>query len=201
MTPVNPSRPHACNHLSSQHRRKGNGRCLVPDCKCDFGPGPVPRSSFIPPRARPARGTATVDGSGIVVAFKPPEREPARRKLENMLWSRLAEAGLPEPQKEYRFAKPEGRMFRADGFYPPDLLIEVDGGVFMPGGGRHTRGSGFSDDCEKLNIATVLGYRVLRFTKDMIRSGMAVEHIRRALERHAPPLQMPLTGGSIVDAG
>lgn len=115
-----------------------------------------------------------------------------------MLWRRIEDAGLPQPAKEFRFAVPLGRQFRADGFYEPDLLIEVDGGVFMPGGGRHTRGSGFSEDCVKTNLAAILGYRVLRFTKDMIRDGTAVDHLRRALEPRSTPAQMSLIGGTVA---
>lgn len=61
---------------------------------------------------------------------------------------------------EYRFHP--SRMWRADFAIPSaKILIEIDGGVWS--GGRHTRGSGFVGDMEKLNAAAVLGYRVLRF--------------------------------------
>ncbi len=54
------------------------------------------------------------------------------------------------------------RRWRADFAIPSEkLLIEIDGGVWS--GGRHTRGAGFIGDCEKLNAAAVLGYRVLRY--------------------------------------
>ena len=65
------------------------------------------------------------------------------------------------------------------GYGGAPVLIEVDGGTWVAG--RHTTGSGFAVDCEKLNEATVLGYRVLRFTPAMVESGQALATIERAL--------------------
>lgn len=62
---------------------------------------------------------------------------------------------------EYRFCPT--RRFRADYFIPRlNLLVEYEG-VFG-GKSRHTNVCGYSADCEKYNLATVLGYRVLRYT-------------------------------------
>ena len=77
-----------------------------------------------------------------------------------------------------------GRRWRADlitdaVWGKPQVLIEVDGGSWIAG--RHTSGAGFAADCEKLNEATILGYRVLRFTPEMVESGVALKTIERAL--------------------
>jgi very-short-patch-repair endonuclease len=69
----------------------------------------------------------------------------------------------PEMETEYRF-DPQ-RRWRAD-FRVGQVLIEIDGAVYAEG--RHTRGAGFTADCEKLNRAVELGYRVLRFTTGML---------------------------------
>jgi very-short-patch-repair endonuclease len=44
------------------------------------------------------------------------------------------------------------------------LAVEIDGGRYAPGGGRHA-GDG---DREKLNVATILGWRVLRFSTQQV---------------------------------
>lgn len=55
------------------------------------------------------------------------------------------------------------RKWRADCAIPDKkILIEFEGGNYK--GGRHTRGQGYAKDCEKYNQASVLGYRVLRYT-------------------------------------
>jgi len=69
-------------------------------------------------------------------------------------------------EREYRFNS--ARMFRAD-FAIPEyrILIEVEGGTWGASS-RHTTGKGFRDDCEKYNSACCLGWRVLRYTTDML---------------------------------
>lgn len=74
--------------------------------------------------------------------------------------------------KEHRFCK---RKWRFD-FCHIDLkiAIEIDGGVWTQG--RHTRGSGFIKDMEKLNQAVLLGWKVLRYTPEQ--TGEMEEDIR-----------------------
>jgi very-short-patch-repair endonuclease len=83
---------------------------------------------------------------------------------------------LPVPEKEYRFHPT--RRWRFDYAFPLTMLaIEIDGGAFS--GGRHTRGAGFVKDMEKLNEAAILGWRVLRFTPDQVKRGLAALQIQR----------------------
>ena len=49
------------------------------------------------------------------------------------------------------------------------IAVEVEGGIYT--NGRHVRGKGFENDCEKYNNALVLGWRVLRFTSAHVKSG------------------------------
>ena len=107
------------------------------------------------------------------------EGEVELSDLEELLAQHIQYAGLPTPEREYRFAPP--RRFRADFAYPDKmLLIEVEGGVWTQG--RHSRGAGYSKDVEKYNLATVNGWHLLRFTGDMIKSGMAVSTIEQMLK-------------------
>jgi very-short-patch-repair endonuclease len=87
-------------------------------------------------------------------------------------------AGLPAPEREVRFHAT--RRWRFDLLWRAKrIAIEVDGGVFL--GGRHTRGVGYTKDCEKLNEALLLGFRVLRVTPGQVQSGQALAWIERAL--------------------
>jgi very-short-patch-repair endonuclease len=90
------------------------------------------------------------------------------------------EAGsIPEYVSEYRF-HPE-RKWRFDFAFPEKkLAIEIEGGVWSRG--RHTRGSGFVADCEKYNEAALLGWTVLRFTGEHIKSGEALSKTIEVLE-------------------
>lgn len=106
-------------------------------------------------------------------------REPS--ELEALLLLHIRAEGLPEPRREYPFAAPVGRKFRADFAYPYQrLLIECEGGVWLDKGG-HSTGDGITRDCHKQNLATLLGFRVLRFTAAMVEDGTAIEILRAAL--------------------
>ena len=65
---------------------------------------------------------------------------------------------------EFEFAKPE-RKFRADfADVTSKILVEVEGGICARQTGAHVRGKHYQSDCVKYNLATTLGWRVLRYT-------------------------------------
>lgn len=102
--------------------------------------------------------------------------------LEEQFAVQLRAAGLPEPVREYRFAPP--RRFRFDFCWPErKVAVEIDGAVWS--GGRHTRGAGFLRDCEKLNLAALGGWAVLRFSGELVRSGEAARMTALALNMRA----------------
>lgn len=72
----------------------------------------------------------------------------------------ILEKNRVDYMREFKF-DPE-RKWRFDFLIPPNVGIEIEGGVWSQG--RHTRGSGFIADCEKYNSAAMLGYKVLRYT-------------------------------------
>lgn len=73
----------------------------------------------------------------------------------------LREAGI-DFEREHRFHPP--RRFRFDfAIVEHKIAIEHDGGVWS--GGRHVRGKGFLRDLEKLNLAVLDGWRVLRYPR------------------------------------
>jgi len=92
--------------------------------------------------------------------------------------------GLQVEAREYRFADEVGRKFRFDFAWPDPsemVAVECDGGIYS--GGRHVRPKGYEMDCEKLNLATELGWRVFRFTANALRSNpfRCIEQVKAAL--------------------
>ena len=86
-----------------------------------------------------------------------------------------------KPELEYRFHPV--RRWRADFAFPEQkVLVEFEGGVYTQG--RHTRGKGFENDCDKYNSAQLMGYQVYRFTRSHVLSGEALRTIEQAL--HEP---------------
>jgi very-short-patch-repair endonuclease len=84
-----------------------------------------------------------------------------------------------EFEREFQFC--ESRKWRSDFHITgTKLLIEVEGGIWS--GGRHTRAKGYLRDMEKYNEATALGYQLLRFSTEQVKSGFAVKKIEQVLE-------------------
>lgn len=79
------------------------------------------------------------------------------------------ERGWPEPETERALIP--GRRFRCDFVWEAQkLVLEVQGGVWLPKGG-HTGGQAQIDDMEKMNLLTLLGYRILLCTPKQVVDG------------------------------
>lgn len=117
---------------------------------------------------------------------KPVARSSVSRKFgktvskgEALLENHLNALKIPFT-KEFRF-HPERRWladFRIDDM---PILVEVEGGVFS--NGRHTRGEGYTKDCEKYSAAAVNGWFVIRGTTAQIKEGLVIQWIEKLIER------------------
>lgn len=86
--------------------------------------------------------------------------------------------GIPEPVCEFQF-HPK-RKWKFDFAWPElKIALEIEGGVWKRGGGRHNRGKGFLRDLEKYNEATQHGWRLLRTTPELFEDGSAMIQVRR----------------------
>lgn len=99
-------------------------------------------------------------------------------QLEETFAFQLAAMKLPSAHREYRFH--DKRKWRFDFAWPEKkVAVEIEGGVWT--GGRHTRGAGFIKDTEKYNTAALLGWKVLRFHGEAVKSGEAINFVQEAL--------------------
>ncbi len=116
-------------------------------------------------------------------------REPSDLEVSFMRAWKLISGDYPYPKRQHYFHP--RRKWRFDFAWEAErVAVEVEGGVFSvpvtcdscgrhvhrknkrtermervyAAMGRHTRGAGFHDDCDKYNAAAVLGWRVLRYT-------------------------------------
>lgn len=106
------------------------------------------------------------------------ESDRARRDaLEAVMDLQLRAAGL-SAERQYRFHPV--RKWRFDfAFVDAKVAIEVDGGTFS--GGRHTRATGYDEDCRKRAEAMLLGWRVLNATGEQVKSGEALRWVQGLL--------------------
>lgn len=92
--------------------------------------------------------------------------------LEDRFSFLLDAHGVSSYLKEFVFARP--RRWRFDFAFPDIMLaVEIEGGTWT--NGRHLRPLGFEKDCEKYNAASCLGWTLLRFTGDSVKSGACMD--------------------------
>ncbi|WP_312209980.1 DUF559 domain-containing protein [Acinetobacter variabilis] len=100
-------------------------------------------------------------------------------KVINMFEAKLArELKTLKIKFEQEFYFHPDRKWRAD-FHLIDkkILVEIEGGIWS--GGRHTRGKGYLGDMEKYNAATMMGFQVIRFSTDQVKSGHAIQQLEK----------------------
>jgi very-short-patch-repair endonuclease len=143
---------------------------------------------LVPKVVRPGKPVSR-EAAGLLFADLDADEEkgilnrPSTKPLtptETLFFQRLQERGLPRPDREWRFSTE--RRWRFDyGFPEHKLALEVDGGLFLPGGGRHNRALGMLKDAEKFNEAAVLGWRVLKVQPKFLANFATLDLIARAL--------------------
>lgn len=117
-------------------------------------------------------------------------RRSRNERFERELAYQIRAHGLPTPLEQYRWAtelrseKGKPRQFRADFAWPEyRLLVEVQGGVWRPGGGAHSHPSNIERDIDKAQCAVLLGLFVLPVTTDEVKRGEAIALLERVFAR------------------
>jgi hypothetical protein len=102
--------------------------------------------------------------------------------LEARFDRRWADLGGPVLTREYQFDAV--RKWRLDRIHLPSrVAIEVDGGVWKKGGGRHNRGAGFVADVCKWNAAAAAGFLMFRVTTSHLDDGVTLNLILQAINQ------------------
>lgn len=99
-----------------------------------------------------------------------------------MMFEKLVKSELNlECVAEYRFHPI--RKWRADyAILAHKILIEVEGGIWLPKGGRHNRGVGYVKDLSKYNTATSMGWSILRVQPKELLSSSTLEFIKETIK-------------------
>ena len=99
--------------------------------------------------------------------------------LEDKLEFQLKSAKITGFTREYKFHSK--RRWRLDfAWIDQKIGVEVEGGIWLPRSGHNT-GVGISRDVEKGNSLTLLGWKLIRVTGKMIKSGEALNIIESIL--------------------
>jgi len=96
--------------------------------------------------------------------------------LEEAMVKQFTDYKLKKPDREFRFHPV--RRWRFDFAWPDKMLaVEIEGGIWNKG--RHVHPQGFIKDCEKYNHAAAMGWTVLRFGPNEVKSKEAIQFIKR----------------------
>ena len=91
--------------------------------------------------------------------------------------------GLPYPKLEHRFSD---RKFQFDFSWPDKkIALEKEGGIFTRG--AHGSVTGILRDIEKYNLASSLGWRILRVTPSNLLRMDTINLIKKAMEWRSVP--------------
>lgn len=83
-------------------------------------------------------------------------------------------------QQEYQFHAE--RKFRFDYACPElKIAVEQEGGIWLKGGGAHSRPQNILRDMEKYNLATSMGWKILRRTPDQLFQSETIELLTKTL--------------------
>lgn len=111
----------------------------------------------------------------IATALKSEGNKPSfKSKFEEAFhWQLKHATDIADGIPNYRFDL--NRKWEFD-FAWPDVLIavEIEGGIWRKGGGAHSHPTNILRDIEKYNHAARAGWRIFRFTTDMVDSGEAL---------------------------
>lgn len=93
------------------------------------------------------------------------------------IWGIRHTTKIPLPVWQYKFDLQ--RKWRFDFAWPAErIAVEIEGGIWRRGGGAHSHPTNILRDIEKYNHAARLGWRIFRFTTDMVKNGEAIEFLR-----------------------
>lgn len=99
-------------------------------------------------------------------------------------WCLLAPEGLPGPEREVKLIP--GRKYQCDFVWRENgcrVVVEIDGGQWQALGGKHNTDA----DREKINLLTLRGWRVLRYSGSMIENDPTtmIEQVAQAITAYS----------------
>lgn len=99
--------------------------------------------------------------------------------MEGIEFQRQYDPKLPSNVPKYKGqANLPLRKWTVDFFILPNILVEVQGGIFNVG--KHVRGKGYEEDILKHNTCMLAGYMVLWASPAHVMEGFAIHWIKQA---------------------
>ncbi len=94
-------------------------------------------------------------------------KKAIKTKWEDRFRTIVQALGAPPWREQYRFDSV--RLWRFDFAWPErKIAFEMEGAIWMRGGGGHSHPLGIEKDIEKYNAAAIQGWAVIRITDKML---------------------------------
>lgn len=135
---------------------------------------------------------AVIENRELIELVGKPKR-PSRNKQGELDFAFACRVfKLPSPEQQFKLLKTV-QVPRKDGknipgkwlfdFAWPEfkLIVEIDGGVFMAGGGAHSHPVDIKRNMAKQNDATLAGFVIIRFMPEQVKKGEAIAFTQRVL--------------------
>jgi hypothetical protein len=144
------------------------------------------------------RRAVAVSKAGLIGKHQARRLKPPS-DLEQALLTQIRQAGLPAPEREYRFDWDRGWRFdlawpyvNAAGANTP-VAVDIQGAIWT--GGKHGRGGGIELDHAKHNAAVLAGWRVLIYSRRPIMDDTAISQIITLIGNSADAAHAPSAAG------
>ncbi len=100
-------------------------------------------------------------------AYQRAVKKALKSKWEDRFRTLIKGLGAPPWREQYRFDAV--RFWRFDFAWPErKIAFEMEGAIWMRGGGGHSHPLGIEKDIEKYNAAAIQGWAVIRITDKML---------------------------------
>lgn len=114
--------------------------------------------------------------------------------IEALALNRIISAGLPEGVPQHRFHPT--RRWRFDRAWPERMVaLELEGGIYRHG--WHQSIGGYQKDLDKYNAAAIIGWKVIRCSREDVRDGTMVRLLSAVL---TPERALETVARRFVDA-
>jgi very-short-patch-repair endonuclease len=126
----------------------------------------------------------TLEGGGVNSLWRPGAKKKRTSDYEEDFAYQCRAMKLPEPVRQFYFAREMDRRFTADFAWPKfRLLVEIQGGIWRPGGGAHSHPIDIERDVERQQYVAMLRYTMLPLLPKEVTSGRGIELTQRILEK------------------
>jgi very-short-patch-repair endonuclease len=126
---------------------------------------------------------------GRLITSRRMTKKAEQEQFEDLFDFHLRAERAPVFLRQHQFALHLGREWRIDFAWPEidlKVAVEIQGGIWQRDGGAHSHPINIMRNMEKYNALAALGWRLLQFSTDQVKSGSALQYTMTVLRGEVP---------------